>query len=62
MVGALIYFTYSGSYSRISGIVLVTIYCAYVVVLYMQTKKHRSRIMIEEVKGGLAAELNRKME
>lgn len=45
-VGALIFFTYTGSYNFFTGLCLVLIYCAYVVVLYFQTKQHR-RMMKE---------------
>ncbi|MCM1992821.1 sodium:calcium antiporter [Oceanirhabdus seepicola] len=56
-VGALIFFTYTGSYNAVSGLVLIAIYCAYVGVLYMQTKKHRSVTDIEDVKGEAAVTL-----
>ena len=56
-VGTLIFFTYTGSYNALSGLVLITIYCAYVGVLYMQTKKHRSVTNIVDVKGEAAVTL-----
>ena len=37
---ALTWFTYSGSYGMVSGIVLISIYAAYLAVLYFQAKKH----------------------
>lgn len=55
-VGALIFFTYTGSYSRMSGIILVAIYCVYVSVLYLEAKKHR-RIIQGQTQGQVAVEL-----
>lgn len=55
-VGALIFFTYTGTYSRMSGIILVAIYCVYVVVLYLEAKKHR-KIMQGQTQGQVAVEL-----
>lgn len=56
-VGALILFTYTGSYNAVSGLVLVTIYCAYVVVLYMQTKKYRSKTITSDIRSETAVAL-----
>lgn len=44
-IGALTFFTYMGQYTWVSGLVLVTIYVAYIVVLYIQTKRHQMKVL-----------------
>ncbi|KHO33668.1 sodium:calcium antiporter [Clostridium tetani] len=58
-IGALVFFTYLGSYTVFSGIVLVSIYIGYIFVLYGETKNYRKN-MSEENKAyeEIAAELD----
>lgn len=46
-IGALILFTYLGSYNKLSGIVLILIYLGYILVLYLETKNYRQSISLE---------------
>ena len=45
---ALTWFTYSGSYTIVSGMILISIYAAYLAVLYSQAKKHRLKSAMAE--------------
>jgi len=41
-IGALVFFMYQGMFTALSGLVLLSIYVAYIVVLYIQTKRHQN--------------------
>jgi len=43
-ISILIYFTAKGQYTSITGIVLISVYMAYLIKLYFETKKHQSEV------------------
>lgn len=46
-IGSLILFTYLGSYNKLSGVVLISIYVGYIFVLYAEAKNYRQNISLE---------------
>ncbi len=47
-IGVLALFTYLGAFTVVSGLILLSIYVAYIVVLYFQTKKYQNDLNGDE--------------
>lgn len=51
-MGILILFTYIGQYTAFTGLILLTVYAGYIVVLYRQTKEYRENVSDVEIAVG----------